>query len=114
MRQLFVVHPGPSTPPVRVRATTNGREFLMSTTAPFHPLPAGHRAGGATVPLARLSPREREVLAFLAHRFTDLEIAEALSISRRTASHHVASILAKLGVANRRQAGALAIHHGLV
>jgi DNA-binding CsgD family transcriptional regulator len=72
-----------------------------------------HRFAGGARPLPALTPREGEVLALLAHRYTDLEIAAALSISRRTASHHVASILAKLGVRNRRQAGAVAARHGL-
>ncbi len=72
-----------------------------------------HRFGGIAIPRYELTPREREVLAFLVHRYTDQEIADELSISVRTASHHVASILAKLGVANRRQAGALAARHGL-
>ena len=62
----------------------------------------------------RLSRREREILTRLAQRATDAEIAAALFISRRTVNHHVASILGKLGVTNRRQAGALAAHHDLV
>jgi DNA-binding CsgD family transcriptional regulator len=67
-------------------------------------------------PVARfgLSPREGEVLRLLARRQTDREIADALFVTRRTASHHVASILAKLGATNRREAAALAAHHGLV
>jgi DNA-binding CsgD family transcriptional regulator len=76
-------------------------------------LPAEPRFGGVAIPRYGLTPREREVLAFLVHRYTDQEIADELSISVRTASHHVASILAKLDVANRRQAGALAARQGL-
>jgi non-specific serine/threonine protein kinase len=60
-----------------------------------------------------LSPREREVLALLAKRFTDKEIAAALFITRRTAETHVKHVLAKLGAANRREAAALAARHGL-
>ena len=60
-----------------------------------------------------LSPREREVLALLAKRYTDKEIAEALFISRRTAETHVKHVLAKLGAANRREAAALAARHDL-
>ena len=53
-----------------------------------------------------LTPREREVLALLAQRLTDAEIAEGLYISSQTASTHVKRVLAKLGVANRREAAA--------
>ena len=55
-----------------------------------------------------LTRREREVLALLSFRQTDQEIADRLAISRRTASSHVAHILEKLAVRNRREAGAAA------
>jgi predicted ATPase/DNA-binding CsgD family transcriptional regulator len=66
--------------------------------------------GEADVALAvhRLTAREREILRLLAQRATDREIATALAISPRTVMHHVSSILAKLGAANRREAGRLA------
>jgi ATP/maltotriose-dependent transcriptional regulator MalT len=55
-----------------------------------------------------LSPREREVLALVADGRTNRQIAEALFISDKTASVHVSNILAKLGVANRGEAAAVA------
>jgi DNA-binding CsgD family transcriptional regulator len=61
-----------------------------------------------------ISPREREVLALLCQRLSDAEIGEALSISPRTASSHVAHIYNKLGVSSRREAAALAARHGLI
>ncbi len=69
---------------------------------------------GELPPNARLTAREREVLPLVAQRMTDREIAAALCISRRTVSSHVANIIAKLGAANRRQAAAVALRHGLI
>jgi DNA-binding CsgD family transcriptional regulator len=61
-----------------------------------------------------LTRREREVVALLCHRLTDQEIALLLCISQRTVHSHVSSILAKLRVANRREAANAALRLGLV
>lgn len=52
-----------------------------------------------------LTERERDVLRLLALQLSNEEIAETLGISRRTAETHVAHVVAKLGVASRREAG---------
>ncbi|HEY7332631.1 MAG TPA: AAA family ATPase [Candidatus Limnocylindria bacterium] len=72
-------------------------------------IPLGPRRTTAASP-AGLTAREREVLALVADGLTDREIAERLVISPRTASHHVAAILAKLGA--RRRSEAIAISRG--
>jgi DNA-binding CsgD family transcriptional regulator len=59
-----------------------------------------------------LTRRERDVLALLCKRLTDIEIADRLFISPRTASTHVGRILDKLGASNRRDAAAIAARHG--
>jgi DNA-binding CsgD family transcriptional regulator len=53
-----------------------------------------------------LSRRQREVLTLIAAGHSDTQIASELFISPRTVSHHVAAILAKLGVENRTRAAA--------
>jgi DNA-binding CsgD family transcriptional regulator len=75
----------------------------------------GETPGTPSLPPPRfdLTQREAEVLRLLTRRQTDKEIADALFVTRRTASHHVANVLAKLGAANRREAAALAARHGL-
>jgi serine/threonine-protein kinase len=47
-------------------------------------------------PLARLTPREREVLVLVAQGKTDRGIAAELLVSRKTVEAHVRNILAKL------------------
>ncbi|MGW2666725.1 helix-turn-helix transcriptional regulator [Streptomyces sp. NPDC001272] len=55
-----------------------------------------------------LTSRERDVLRLVATGSTNRQIAEELFISPKTASVHVSNILAKLGVAGRGEAAALA------
>lgn len=59
-----------------------------------------------------LTAREAEVLDLLVDGRTNAEIADVLTISRRTAEAHVAALLAKLGVSTRAQAAALAAERG--
>jgi DNA-binding NarL/FixJ family response regulator len=55
-----------------------------------------------------LTPRETEVLELIVEGATNAQIARALVISAKTVDHHVSAVLAKLGVASRRDAGAAA------
>jgi len=51
-----------------------------------------------------LTTREVEVVGMLIEELSNREIAGRLHLSEKTVDHHVAAILAKLGVSNRRQA----------
>jgi DNA-binding CsgD family transcriptional regulator/tetratricopeptide (TPR) repeat protein len=79
----------------------------------------GRRANIAVGPRAAsdtpfgLTARELEVLRLVAEGCTNPEIGRALYISRKTASTHVSNILAKLGVATRGEASAMAHREGL-
>jgi DNA-binding CsgD family transcriptional regulator/tetratricopeptide (TPR) repeat protein len=63
--------------------------------------------------LAGLTARELEVLRLVAKGRSNQKIAEALFISRKTASVHVSHILTKLGVHTRVEAAAAAHRMGL-
>ncbi len=71
---------------------------------------------GGTPELARLglTARESEVLSLIADGCSNGQIAERLFITRKTASVHVSNILAKLGVATRLEAAAMAHRMGLL
>jgi DNA-binding CsgD family transcriptional regulator len=60
-----------------------------------------------------LTAREVEVLGLLAAHRTDGQIAQALYISKKTASVHVSNILRKLDAANRIEAGEMGRQAGL-
>ena len=67
---------------------------------------AGNEAG--------LSPRELDVLRLLTEGHSDRQIADALSISPKTAGNHISNILAKLGVTTRTAAATHAVRHDLI
>ena len=50
-----------------------------------------------------VTAREAEVLAAVGERLTNAEIASRLFVSARTVETHIASLLRKLGAANRRE-----------
>jgi DNA-binding CsgD family transcriptional regulator len=73
-------------------------------------LPAKRRAGASDG--TALSPREHEILGLLGDGLRNAEIAELLVLSERTVEHHVASILRKLRLNNRAEAGRHARRQG--
>jgi DNA-binding NarL/FixJ family response regulator len=71
------------------------------------------RQAAVTAWPAGLTDREVEVLRLIAAGRSNRAIAQALFISPNTVLHHVSSILAKTGVANRAEAAAYATRQGL-
>jgi DNA-binding NarL/FixJ family response regulator len=106
-----------------VTKTISGPELTAAITrvaegdAVFSPRLAGFvldafaadpEAGGGSTPrfdaeLDQLTPREREVLRFIARGYTYKEVAGELSISTKTVESHVSAVLRKLQLSNRHQ-----------
>ena len=75
---------------------------------------AGHRVRRQREWPAGLTSREVEVLRLLARGFSNKEIAERLTISRKTAGSHIEHIYMKIDASNRARASLFAMRHGLM
>ncbi len=84
----------------------------------LHPDVASLLASGEAAPAAdmaaRLTAREREVLAEIGRGRSNREIARTLTLSEKTVKTHVSAVLAKLGVPDRTQAALYAVRTGLL
>jgi DNA-binding CsgD family transcriptional regulator len=91
---------------------TAAQYALMLTAAEAQPSAA---AGSAAVPdLARLSPRERELVILVAQGRTNAQIAAQLYITVHTVSSHLDRIRDKTGCRRRADLTRLALSAGLV
>jgi predicted ATPase/DNA-binding CsgD family transcriptional regulator len=86
----------------------------LITSRDARPITVAAQLDAGSAAIVSLTPREQEVLTMLCQRLTNAEMASRLSLSRRTVEDHVARLLGKLNVPNRREAAALAARHGLL
>jgi len=66
-----------------------------------------------TLRIAKLTEREREDIRLIGEGIKNRQIAERMYISEATVRHHLTSIFAKLGVADRFELVIYAFQHGL-
>jgi NarL family two-component system response regulator LiaR len=90
-----------------IRAAHAGRATLSSEAAQA----LVQAAAQPPTPGHDLTERERDVLALLVEGLNNRQIADRLVVSPSTIKSHVSHILAKLGVASRTEAAALAVRH---
>lgn len=103
----------------------SGRIHTLRGTISFESVPNWGSRVTITIPLdppapradeqllAQLNPREVDVLGYLAIGKRNKDIASALNIGESTVKFHVASILKKLDVSSRGEAGALGLDAGV-
>ena len=77
-------------------------------------LSRGGTLGRAKAGNSSLTPREHEVLAWVAQGKSAGEIAEILHIAKRTVDEHVQTAVRKLGALNRTHAVAIALRDGII
>jgi DNA-binding NarL/FixJ family response regulator len=96
-----------------------GDDCLAKPVAPDELLIRVSRLIGRSRPMAqdvvaRLTPRELEVLRLVADGLAPAEVADRLVISKKTVATHIDHILIKLGAHSRAQAVAMAFRHDLL
>ena len=99
-----------------LRGSRRGRQlYKLYYDEELHQLqefPQGDKAE-AFVP-SPLTPREGEILDYIARGYINKQIADKLSISEQTVKNHMSSILRKLDASDRTQAVVLAMQYGWI
>ena len=107
----------PTSSGLRLHVRNLGTAALGESVLLFTPVADQGNAAAATErPTSRLTdaaltPRETEVLAWVAKGKTNRDIAEILTLSPRTVNKHLEHVFEKLGVETRAAAAALASRH---
>ena len=98
------------------RAAADGRQLVarrlgevgLGETMWLLSLQAPGEAGPSRLTTAALTPRETEVLSWVAKGKTNRDVADILGMSPRTVNKHLEHVFEKLGVETRAAAAALA------
>ena len=104
-------HSAPAELVLAVRAALQGRTFITPDLAAEVLRTPNEKD---TNPLAALTPRQREILQFLAEGKSAKEIAAGLGLSARTVEFHKYTLMDALGMENSAELIRFAVKHGLV
>jgi len=98
-----------------IHVVAEGNFFLYSTLARFliKDMTEQDLTGGGE-PVTSLTPRETEVLTYIAEGYTSREIADTLVISVKTVERHRENIMTKLDIHNRVDLVKFAMRKGLI
>lgn len=88
---------------------------MSHTLSPHTQAQIAHLDDAAQAELARpLSPREHQILQWIAKGYNNGEIAHVLGISGQTVKNHMSNILAKTGATSRLHLALMAVGRGWV
>jgi len=98
-----------------VRAVFAGRRYLSATISDtlIDDYVRQRQAAEQKSPLARLSPREWEILQLVVEGESSADIANTLSLSAKTVETYRSRLMAKLGIGDLPTLVKFAIQHGL-
>jgi len=99
---------------VAIRAVARGETYLSPPVSKRVVDDYVSRTGGATDPLAALTPRQREILQLVAEGHTSKEIAQRLGLSYRTVEVHRNQLMKRLDVHDLPGLVRFAVRVGLV
>ncbi len=107
-------HSAPAELLTAIRAALNGKTYITPVLAAevIHTFQSGQAA--VSDPVARLTPRRREILRLLAEGRSAKEIAGVLGISSRTVEFHKYQMMESLGFHSGAELVHFAIKHGIV
>lgn len=98
-----------------IRAVLAGGTYIDPQLAGALVTAPGRDAGStADEALARLTPRERQVLQLVAEGYSNKEVAQTLDIAVKTVMAHRANLMEKLDIHNRSKLIQFAIRAGLM
>lgn len=96
-----------------IRKINRGEQYVDSQLSRYLIANYIGRPSKSKVGIDLLTGREREICQHLASGHTNAEVAEALSISKRTVETHRAAIMAKIGLKSRAELVNFAMENGL-
>ena len=107
-------HSAPAELVTAIRAALNGQTYITPALAGevFQSLHEGPKA--TADPIAKLTPRQREIIQLLAEGRSAKEIADTLGISARTVEFHKYQMMEALRLQNSAELVRFAIKHGLL
>jgi DNA-binding NarL/FixJ family response regulator len=107
-------HSAPAELITAIRAALNDQTYVTPALAGEVFRSIRNEPKQATDPVAKLTPRQREILQLLAEGRSAKEIADALTISPRTVEFHKYQMMEALGLHHSAELIHFAIKHGVV